>query len=69
MSASMKEARKLVSKTIADLRCSLSNVHSPEVLQQALELIKKQGSGYGSGKTATKMIEASLKKLTKAGKP
>ncbi|MEI6415741.1 MAG: hypothetical protein WCP34_15985 [Pseudomonadota bacterium] len=61
-------AASLTCKTIQDLRSALDNENDPDVLRLAID-IAKNGSGYGSGKTAIKLMTARLKKLEKKVMP
>ena len=60
-----KKAYGLIHQTVRDLSDTLYFENDPEVLHLALGLAKNS-IGYGSGKTATNLIRAKLKKLEKA---
>ncbi len=57
-----QQARELANTTAADMRCSLQFVDDLAVLHRALELVQDTGSGYGSGKTAARMIKSAIRR-------
>ena len=61
----LNQARSLLNQTVEDLKSSLTFVRSVKILHRALELIETEGAGYGSGKTAMKLIQSRIRKLEK----
>lgn len=62
-------AGRLLCYTMDDLRTALHFTNDLQALRHALELLEHRGAGYGSGKTAAKLISARLKKITKGRHP
>lgn len=64
MNSSIEQiANKLIHQTVYDLRCSLYFCQDLAVLKRALELTESGQGGYGSGKTAAKMIKVKINKI------
>ena len=60
-----RAAQALLTLGVQDMSDSLRFINNIDMLRRASELAPLHGAGYGSGKTAIRMIQAAIKRLEK----
>jgi hypothetical protein len=62
------DAARLTHMTCGDLKDALNFEHDLDVLRTALAMSKGGNAGYGTGKTAMKLIESAIRREEKSQK-